>query len=380
MQEVSRCSRCLLPENLDGISFDEQGVCNYCRKYEHDFAGWDTIEDRKKAEFEKMLDKAKSLRRPYDCLVPLFGGKDSTYVLYLVTKVYDMRVLAVTLDNGYLSSAAKTNIENALAYCDADHFFYHINKANSSELFRLFTEKTGDFCNACMRGINYAIEMAVRSFSIPLVIKGSGRRVQYVSQIKELGTLNTPSYYANVLHGSDVENKFKHMARFKGTLERQKIVGGLADILSIRRHKIMKYVPQHIGLYDYMYLPVQEIISILKQEMGWSDFGGTAEHLDCELHDVPFFKNTLLISNITSSTFHNSGLLRQGIISKEEALRRESQDIAREGIPTDLAAFLAENGICYSQYEQYVINAKNYKYNNKLQKLAREIYHRFRKF
>lgn len=380
MKQVVRCNRCLLPKSLDGISFDDQGVCNYCRKFEHDFAGWDAIRDKKKAEFEQILNKAKTLRRPYDCLVPLSGGKDSTYVLYLVTKVYDMRVLAVTLDNGYLSFAAKTNIDNALAHCDADHFFYHINKANSSELFRLFTEKTGDFCNACMRGINYAIEMAVKSFSIPLVIKGSGRRVQYVSQIKELGTLNTPSYYANVLHGSNVENKFKHLARFKGTLERQKIVGGLTDILGVPRHKIMKFVPQHIGLYDYLYLPVQEIINILKQEMGWSDFGGTAEHLDCELHDVPFYKNTLLISDITPSTFHNSGLLRQGIITKDEALRQESQDRKNMGIPKDLQAFLDENKISYEQYVNYVVKAENTQFESKVQKLARDIYHKLRKY
>lgn len=70
----------------------------------------------------------------------------------LPPKYYGMRALTVTLDNGYLSWFARTNISNALAQYNADHLFYHMNRSNSSELFRIFTEITGDFCNACMRG------------------------------------------------------------------------------------------------------------------------------------------------------------------------------------------------------------------------------------
>lgn len=123
MKNIVRCKRCLLPDSLLGISIDEQGVCNHCRDYERNFAGWDSIKDRKAQEFQQLLEKAKSLKRPYDCLVPLSGGKDSTYALYLATKVYKLRTLAVTLDNGYLSDLAKVNINNALVNCDADHFF-----------------------------------------------------------------------------------------------------------------------------------------------------------------------------------------------------------------------------------------------------------------
>lgn len=145
MANINRCTRCLLPASIKGITFDEEGVCNHCRDYERNFAAWDSIKDRKSQEFQQLLEKAKSLKRPYDCLVPLSGGKDSTYALYLATKVYNLRTLAVTLDNGYLSNPAKENIKNALANCNADHFFYHINKANSTILFRKFVLKAGNF-------------------------------------------------------------------------------------------------------------------------------------------------------------------------------------------------------------------------------------------
>jgi hypothetical protein len=380
MGNFTRCTRCLLPSSLSYITFDEEGVCNYCRKYEKDFQNWDSIKERKEKEFKDILMKAQSLKRAYDCLVPLSGGKDSTYVLYLCTKVYKLKTLAVSLDNGFLSNPAKGNIKNALANCNADHIYYTINRENSRELFKTFLQRTGDFCNACMRGINYAIEISLKSFNIPLVIRGSGRRVQYVSQIKEVSGLNTASYFGNVLKGTNSENKFKRMYSEKHKLEFQKIISGISDIFKIRRTTLMRFVPQHIGMYDYIYLPFTEIIEIIKREMGWKDNSGTVEHLDCELHDVPFYKDTLRIPNITKNTFHRSGLIRQGIIKRGDALLEEEKELAEMKIPDELLKFLNENGITYDDYAKYVKDADKSKYEPKIQKLARDIYHKFRKF
>jgi tRNA(Ile)-lysidine synthase TilS/MesJ len=171
MSELIRCTRCILPGTLSAVTFDENGVCNHCRKYDADFKEWDSIKERREQEFKAILLHAKKLKRPYDVLVPLSGGKDSTYALYLCSKVYALKVLAVTLDNGYLTQPARNNISNALKCCSADHIYYTLNRENSDELFSIFTRKTGDFCNACMRSINYSIEFASRIFRIPLIVK-----------------------------------------------------------------------------------------------------------------------------------------------------------------------------------------------------------------
>ena len=52
VNEPQRCTRCILPNTLQSIRFDAEGVCNYCRKFEQDFAGWDQIAERKQSEFE----------------------------------------------------------------------------------------------------------------------------------------------------------------------------------------------------------------------------------------------------------------------------------------------------------------------------------------
>ena len=128
VNEPQRCTRCILPNTLQSIRFDAEGVCNYCRKFEQDFAGWEQIAERKQAEFEALLDHARRLKRPYDCLVPLSGGKDSTFALYLASKVYKLKCLAMTYDNGFLTTPAKNNIARALESTTADHIFYHMNK------------------------------------------------------------------------------------------------------------------------------------------------------------------------------------------------------------------------------------------------------------
>lgn len=380
MDTIKRCTRCILPESLSEITFDSEGVCNHCRKYEQDFKEWDSIQLRKEKEFEKILSKAKKLKRPYDCLVPLSGGKDSTYALYLATKVYKLKTLAISLDNSYLSNPAKENIKNALAHCNADHIYYTLSRENTKELFKVFVENTGDFCNACMRGINYSIEFATKAFNIPLVIKGSGRRVQYVSQIKEVSSLNTASYFANVIKSTKVKNEFSHFSRNKQRLEFQKIVGGITDIFGIPRTRLMRFIPQHIGMYDYLYKPYPEIIEIIKKEMGWSDGAGKAEHLDCELHDIPFYMNTLRVKNITRNTFYYSGLIRQGIMTREDALRKEEEDLKNSEQPKELVKFLSDNKISDDEYKQYVIHANKTQFEPKFQKIARNIYHKFRRF
>ncbi|MCB9029006.1 MAG: hypothetical protein H6545_07835 [Bacteroidales bacterium] len=379
-QEIKRCTRCILPDTLSSVTFDEKGLCNHCRNYERDFLEWDRISDRKEKEFRAILKKAVSLNRPYDCLVPLSGGKDSTYALYLCTKVYKLRTLAVTLDNGFLSGPARENIKNALESCDADHIFYSININNSRELFREFTLKTGDFCTACMRGINYSIEMAVKNFRIPLVIKGSGRRVQYVSQIKEVSNLNTASYFANVIRGTEAGKKFSHFSAGRRRGEFIKIAGAIPDILGISRSRTMRFMTQHIGLYDYIYKPYPEIVEIIRREMKWSDHAGSVEHLDCELHDIPFYKDTLKIPGITAGTFHRSGLIRQGLLKREDALRMEEEELKEKDPPAELFKYLKNSDITPENYARAVLESDNSQYEPKYQKIVRNLYHRFRRY
>jgi hypothetical protein len=375
MKEIIRCKKCILPGDIPGIEFDSKGVCNYCNSYEQVFSNWESIKKQKEEEFNTILRKAQSLHRPYDCLIPLSGGKDSTYTLYTVSKIYGLKCLAVTFDNGFLSNQARININNAIKITNSDHIIYHLDQANAYNLFKIFLIKTGEFCNSCMRGINFSIELAVKQFRIPLIIKGSGRRVQYVSQIG-LNSSNSALYFKNVMHGDPNESTFCQFYSYKRTYEFHKFCEMSLKFLKIPPVKVMRYLPFFIGFYDYIYKPYPEIIETLQKEMGWSKKDEQFEHLDCEFHSIPFYIQTLKLENITPETLHNSGLIRQGIITRDEAMKIEKQ-LMNKKPPIELEKLLKKMNISENEFFNLVKLSNNEKYIPKSEKLLNSLYKRY---
>ncbi len=109
------CARCLLDTTDPNIVFDENGVCNHC--HDHDRLMKQKVVTGKAGEeyLQKLVDEMKRDGRgkPYDCLIGVSGGVDSTYVAYLVKKM-GLRPLAVHMDNGWDSELAVKNIEETL--------------------------------------------------------------------------------------------------------------------------------------------------------------------------------------------------------------------------------------------------------------------------
>ena len=80
----------------------------------------------KKKQFEQIIEKVKKQNAEYDCLIPLSGGKDSTYALYVCDKIYNLKCLCITFDNGFLSDYARKNIKNAINATRADHIYFRV--------------------------------------------------------------------------------------------------------------------------------------------------------------------------------------------------------------------------------------------------------------
>ncbi|MCX5805028.1 MAG: N-acetyl sugar amidotransferase [Proteobacteria bacterium] len=107
------CSRCVMDTSAADITFDEQGVCNYCTSYLKMLSEIEvSAEELEKSrhEFHAMV-KAHGNGKPYDCIVGVSGGVDSSYALYLAVQ-NGLRPLAVHLDNGWDSEYSQSNIEN----------------------------------------------------------------------------------------------------------------------------------------------------------------------------------------------------------------------------------------------------------------------------
>ena len=107
-----------MPENYHDITFDVNGVCNFCIAER----SLDTSNEklRRKKEFEKYIETIRG-RSDYDCLLLYSGGKDSTYLLHLLLEKYGLKVLTVTIDTGLHSPSAKENTSAAVQHFHVDH-------------------------------------------------------------------------------------------------------------------------------------------------------------------------------------------------------------------------------------------------------------------
>lgn len=112
-KENKTCSNCIMDTTDPGITFDEQGRCDYCRNYyENLLPNWHTDERGKKALAEiSATIKKEGQGRAHDCLIGISGGVDSSYVAYLAKEEMGLNPLLFHVDAGWNSEISANNIQ-----------------------------------------------------------------------------------------------------------------------------------------------------------------------------------------------------------------------------------------------------------------------------
>lgn len=110
---MKRCKCCLLPKSYPKISFDKNGICNYCLGNEHFSIERNpkiqlmiNQKDKLKKDFEKFVENFRG-KNDFDCLLLYSGGKDSTYLMQILKEKYRLNILALTVDTGLMNPLAK---------------------------------------------------------------------------------------------------------------------------------------------------------------------------------------------------------------------------------------------------------------------------------
>jgi predicted PP-loop superfamily ATPase len=175
------CKKCTLNDNIFSVSINDDGLCNYCRQYAKNDSSISSDEFEKK---EKQLAEALNnyMDLPYQVLLAYSGGKDSTYTLYLLRRKYNVSVLAVTFDNGFLTEQCRQNIHEVTANLGVDSItikpsFSNLAKAfdfaGSHEIFpRKSLERASSICTACIGMIKSGIYKEAIMRRIPFVSFG----------------------------------------------------------------------------------------------------------------------------------------------------------------------------------------------------------------
>ena len=315
------CTTCVLPEPFPGISFDEKGRCSYCMRYKGR-ENKEKVKERFKQKFVDILDKTRNTG-PCDALIAYSGGKDSTYTLRLLKEHFNLKILAITFDHGFVSPMALENIRTVTNNLDIDHLYVRPGekaicslfvKSITSDIYPIKAlERASSICNSCMNLIKSFLLKTAIEMKIPIVAYGwsPGQAPMQSSVLKSNPFMIRQMQKAMIIPLKKMTDNrlsifFLQEYHFK-----------LAETFGT---DLFPYFVHPLAFLDYN----EDLILRKIKEIGWINPTDTdANSTNCLLNG---FANEVHIKQygFHPYAFEIAGLVREGYMTREEGLKKLS--------------------------------------------------------
>jgi N-acetyl sugar amidotransferase len=174
VEDMEYCKRCVIPKNAKPIiMFDEHGICSACRVMEgQPKVNWEERKVWLQHLLEEYKAKARANNNPYDCIIPVSGGKDSHYQTYIIKEVYGLNPLLVCYNHLFNPKKGLRNLTNLVKQFNCDLLRVTSNPEAVRKLSIYSLKKMGDITWHYHAGImTLPAQIAVR-YKIPLVVWG----------------------------------------------------------------------------------------------------------------------------------------------------------------------------------------------------------------
>lgn len=300
--EIRRCSRCIFDADTGAISFDAEGVCNYCRLMEQLARDYATGTPEGERRFQEIVDKIKAdgKGKKYDCVVGVSGGTDSSYMLFIAKK-YGLRPLAVHYDNTWNSAIATENIRKVTKALDVDLYTYVIDNKESDDIFKsFFLASVPELDGATDIALAEVLYRAAAKHGVRYVLEGHSFQAEGVNP---LSACYIDGKYIKSLHDKFGKRKMKSFPNMN-----------LAAFLKW----VVAYRIQKIRPLWYLSYSKEEARALLEKEYGWQYYGG--HHLENRMtafHHAFYNPTKFGLDTRVNSL---SASVRSGKITREEAL------------------------------------------------------------
>lgn len=354
-----------MPETNEGMQFDSLGICLACRSSEQKMhIDW----TKREKMLREILDHFRTQNQDnYDCMVPISGGKDSWFQLHVMTKVYGMKVLAVTASHNWYSPAGKRNLERALEVFKVDHIMYTPNRETVNKIARASLKAIGDACWHCHIGVSsFPLKIAIK-FGIKLLVYGespaefSGRATYLNDDLYEStdSTFVTDKKGKENIFRSDPEHWLKNSAKVPAETMVDKEGLTAKDLVMYRMPDIEEFQKAGITaifLGDFMFWDHERQTEFLVREYGWEEdhVEGTYKRyksVECIMpgvHDYTKF----LKRGFGRGTDMASQDVRAGLLTREEGFELAKQyDTERPGA---LDEYLRITGYSEEDFRQII--------------------------
>lgn len=344
MNKIQVCTRTVMDTTDPDIKFDKSGQCNYVEEVESLKNNFWHPNEKGKEILETTIEQIKkdSKNRPYDCIIGLSGGLDSSFLAYKL-KTYNLRVLAVHIDAGWNSETSVQNIEKIIKHNNWDLHTHVMNWEEMKDL-QLSYLKAGL--------VNQDVPQDHAFFATLWKIAAKNK----IKWVLSGGNLASESILPVAWRGHNAMDK-KHLLavhnRFgKRKLKDYKTAGFIYYNFYFKWWKGMKvFKPLNLMVYER-----RSAIVELESKVGWKSYGD--KHHESVF--TKFFQGYYLPTKFgyDKRKAHLSSMILSGQISREQALKELEKlpydpaeiDFQKEYISKKL-------GISIEEFNYHVSNA-----------------------
>jgi len=322
IRKLRRCKKCILPETMPFIEFDEEGVCNYCR-------GYKKIKHNGVESLEKILSQYRRIDGRPDCIMAFSGGRDSSYALHYIKKEMKMNPVAYSYDWGMLTDLGRRNQARMTGSLGIEHILISADIQRKRENIRMNV-------NAWLKRPNLG--------TVPLFMAGDKQYFYYASMLSKQMNLDLVILSENLLEVTNFKtgfcgikpNKVKGKKFYALSLSSMfKLVAfyGKEYLLNpayINRSLIDSisafgsyYVMPHKLLSLYSYIPWEEdkVEDVLLNQYDWEIAKDTDSTWRIGDGTASFYNYIYyMIAGFSEIDTFRSNQIREGVLLREEAL------------------------------------------------------------
>lgn len=301
------CSKCIYDQRVSAISFDTDGVCNYCRQIDDLQRLYGTGTARGTKTFEAIVNQIKKAgkAKKYDCVVGVSGGTDSSYMVHMAVEL-GLRPLAVHYDNTWNSAIATQNIRKVLNGLNVDLYTYVVANKEADDIFRsFFLSGVAEIEASTDLGLAETLYRAAAKYGLSYVLEGHSFLTEGITPV---GRNYFDGRYVQAIHerfGRRAMSSYPLM-----TFNRFLWWSAFARIRKIRP-------------YWYLDYSKESARALLEQTYGWQYYGG--HHLENRM--TAFYHSVYLPQKFGTDMRNNTlaALARSGRMSRAEAWKRYSE-------------------------------------------------------
>jgi glucosamine--fructose-6-phosphate aminotransferase (isomerizing) len=320
---IKRCAKCILPDTMPFIKFDNLGICNYCNSYKP------RNNPKPKKELLGLIDPYRRMGKEFDCIVPFSGGRDSCYGLHLIVEELKMKPITYTYDWGMVTDLGRRNISRMCAQLGVENIIVAADISLKRKNIRMNLK-------AWLKSPHLGM--------MAMLTAGDKHFFRHVETIKKQTGINLNLWGVNPLEVTHFKTGFLgiepdfeekrvyshgvmkqlryHSKRFNAMLESPSYFNSsLFDTLSGEYYRSFTEKKDYYHLFDYWRWDENEVNDILLNQYDWEKSIDTTTTWRIGDGTAAFYNYVYYtVAGFTEHDTFRSNQIREGQITREKAL------------------------------------------------------------